>query len=204
MPFVLDYYPDWVASLRLPPSDGSHSHLRTEEFHSVLDRLEPIPDVAAPLQLFSAVDIGHKDWLGVQTVHAVPFQRTKARMVNSTTFVYVCINMYMYVNACICMYTNVYVVILMYMYVYVCICMYMLDDVLTCGSCCLILSQDYVMFIPPPPHYRGSPSDYSPPINDCWYGHVNLILKMRVRTDSGRLMECKCALIETMFNNCPT
>ena len=105
--FVLDYYPDWVASLRLPPSDGSHRQLRTEEFHSVLGRLEPIPDVEAPLQLFSAVDIGHKDWLGVQTVHAVPFPRTKTRMVNGTIYVYVCIYMYMYVNTvyeCIPMY----------------------------------------------------------------------------------------------------
>ena len=60
------------------------------------------------------------------------------------------------------------------------------------------------MFIPPPPHYRGTPSDFTLAINDCWYGRVNLIFKMRVRTDSGRLMECKCALIETMYNYCPT
>jgi hypothetical protein len=59
------------------------------------------------------------------------------------------------------------------------------------------------MFIPPPPHYRGRVSDFSPAINACWYGRVNLIFKMRVRTDSGRLMECKCALIETMYDYCP-
>ena len=56
------------------------------------------------------------------------------------------------------------------------------------------------MFIPPPPHYRGKPSDFSPSIHECWYGRVNLIFKMRVRTDAGRLMECQCALIETMYN----
>ncbi len=39
------------------------------------------------------------------------------------------------------------------------------------------------MFIPPPPHYRGRPSDYSPAINDCWYGRGNLIFKMRVRSN---------------------
>ena len=64
--------------------------------------------------------------------------------------------------------------------------------------------QDYVMFIPPPPHYRGKPSDFSPSINECWYGRVNLIFKMRVRTDAGRVMECQCALIETLYNFRPT
>ena len=43
-----------------------------------------------------------------------------------------------------------------------------------------------------------------------WYslrlhaGYQRLLFKMRVRTDSGRLMECKCALIETMYNYLPT
>ena len=60
------------------------------------------------------------------------------------------------------------------------------------------------MFIPPPPHYRGTPSDFTPSINDCWYGRVNLIFKMRVRTDAGRVMECQCALIETLYNFRPT
>ncbi len=96
----------------------------------------------------------------------------------------------------------------MYMYVYVCICMYMSHGVLSSCSCCVALPQDYVtgMFIPPPPHYCSRASDFrvSPAINDCWYGRVNLIFKMRVRTDSGRLMKCKCALIETMFDYCPT
>jgi hypothetical protein len=59
------------------------------------------------------------------------------------------------------------------------------------------------MFIPPPPHCRERVSDFSPAIDACWYGRVNLIFKMRVRTDSGRLMECKCALIETMYDYCP-
>ena len=62
------------------------------------------------------------------------------------------------------------------------------------------MPQDYVMFIPTPPHYRGKPSDFSPAINECWYGRVTLIFKMRVCTDAGRLMECQCALIETMYN----
>jgi hypothetical protein len=135
--FVLDYHPDWIADLRLPPSDGSHRHLRTEGFHAVLNRLDTIPDVDAPLQLFSAVDIGHKDWRGVQTVHAIPFPTTKTRMVYGTTDVYACICEYMHVYVSICLYMHVYACIYiyiyvltrisMYMYVYVCIC---LDGVL--------------------------------------------------------------------------
>ena len=87
-----------------------------------------------------------------------------------------------------------------YMHVYACIHMYMY--VYALGY--MLLPQDYIMFIPPPPHYRGTRCNFSPVINDFWNGHVNLIFKMRVRTDSGRLMECKCALVETMFNYCPT
>ncbi len=56
------------------------------------------------------------------------------------------------------------------------------------------------MFIPPPPHYRGKPLDFSPAINECWYGRVTLIFEMRVHTDAGLLMECQCALIETMYD----
>ena len=123
--FVLDYHPDWIADLRLPPSDGSHRHLRTEGFHAVLNRLDTIPDVDAPLQLFSAVDIGHKDWRGVQTVHAIPFPTTKTRIVYGTTDVYACICEYMYLYACICMYIHVYICIDTYINVCVCICMYM-------------------------------------------------------------------------------
>jgi hypothetical protein len=89
--FVLDYHRDWIARLRLPPSDGSHGQLCSEEFHSVLDRLDAIPDVDAAVQHFSAFNIGHKDWLGVQTVHAVPFSKTKTRMVYGTICVYGCI-----------------------------------------------------------------------------------------------------------------
>ena len=64
-------------------------------------------------------------------------------------------------------------------------------------------SQDFVFFIPPPPHYRGSLAAFSPAINECWYGRVNLIFKMRIRTDDGRTKECQCALIETLYDYCP-
>jgi hypothetical protein len=46
----------------------------------------------------------------------------------------------------------------------------------------------------------------APPWNTLrfhWYGRVNLIFKIRVRTDIGSVMECQCALIETVFDCCP-
>ena len=64
--------------------------------------------------------------------------------------------------------------------------------------------QDYVFFIPPPPNCGGTPSAFSPSIDECWYGRVNLIFKMRVRTDEGCIKECMCALIETLYDYCPS
>ena len=72
-----------------------------------------------------------------------------------------------------------------------------------CVGSLIPCSQDFVFFIPPPPHYRGSLAAFSPAINECWYGRVNLIFKMRIRTDDGRTKECQCALIETLYDYCP-
>ena len=80
--FVVDYHPDWVASLGLPPSDGTHRQLRREHFQPALRRLDIMPDTDAPLQLFSAVNISHKEWRGVQTVHAMPFKTPTPRKVD--------------------------------------------------------------------------------------------------------------------------
>ena len=82
--FILDCHPGWLAGLGFAPSDGSHQQLRSEHFPPVLERLVTMPDVDGVLQLFSAVDIGHKEWMGSQTVHAVPFPKTKTRMVHAT------------------------------------------------------------------------------------------------------------------------
>ena len=80
--FLVDYHPDWIAQLQLPPSDGKHRQLRTEHFQQALRRLENMPEVDMPVQLFGAVDIQHRDWLGGQTVHADPFPKPKTRMVH--------------------------------------------------------------------------------------------------------------------------
>ncbi len=65
------------------------------------------------------------------------------------------------------------------------------------------MRQDCVFFIPLPQHHRGTRSALSPSIDACWYGRVNLIFKIRVRTDAGPVIECQCALIETLFDYCP-
>ena len=79
--FVVDYHPDWISQLQLPASDGLHRQLSTDHFQQALLRLENMPEVDMPVQLFSAVQIKHREWLGGQTVHAVPFKKPKSRMV---------------------------------------------------------------------------------------------------------------------------
>ena len=86
--FLVDYHPDWIAQLRMPPSDGRHRQLETRHFHRALERLELIPDLYAPIQVFSAVQIGHKDWLGTQCVHSTPFNGEKSRMVGKIVYTY--------------------------------------------------------------------------------------------------------------------
>jgi hypothetical protein len=78
---ILDYFLNWVASLQLPASDGRHRQLASGQFHSVLERLANMPDVTRPLQLFSCVEINHRDWLGQKTIHALPFERETPHMV---------------------------------------------------------------------------------------------------------------------------
>ena len=62
--------------------------------------------------------------------------------------------------------------------------------------------QDFVFFIPPPPHYQGSTPDFSPSLDSCWYGRVKLIFSFRVQQDDGTVMECQCAFIETLYPFC--
>ncbi len=104
--FVVDYHPDWIASLRLPelpPSDGTHSQLRREDFHRALQRLRNMPDsdTDTPLQLFSAVQIHQKEWSGGPR-RAVP---SDLAMHGSIWHVHVhvcsCIRTYVFVLVCI-------------------------------------------------------------------------------------------------------
>jgi hypothetical protein len=77
-----------------------------------------MPEVDMPVQLFGAVDIQHRDWLGGQTVHADPFPKPKTRMVHYA-YVHILSNIYKIHTYT---YTNS---IFKYMLVYACICQYM-------------------------------------------------------------------------------
>ena len=118
--FVVDYHPNWVSSLSLPPSDGSHRQLRQKHFQPALQRLQNMPETGTALQLFSAVNIYHKEWRGGQTVHAVPFKQPKPPQGCSLP-VHVCANITMY-SACIRTYPYVLLCICTYLHVSVCIC----------------------------------------------------------------------------------
>ncbi len=80
-----------------------HRLLEPAQFHSVLDRLVNMSDLSCPLQLFSSVKIGHRDWRGEQFVHAIPFDKAIPTMVRlHRIFMYrTCICMYLYVSVCI-------------------------------------------------------------------------------------------------------
>ncbi len=92
--FVVDYHLTWISHLQLPPSDSSHRQLHTHHFQQGLLRLENMPEVDMQLQLFSAVDIQHQDWVGSQTLHADPFKKQKSHMVSSDIVEYVQILQY--------------------------------------------------------------------------------------------------------------
>ena len=81
--FLLDYFLCWIARLGLPASDGTHRQLRTDQIQSVLSRLENMPDVLSPRHLFSAVQLGHRKWLGTHNIHATPFRTSAPRTVPS-------------------------------------------------------------------------------------------------------------------------
>jgi hypothetical protein len=61
---------------------------------------------------------------------------------------------------------------------------------------------DYIFFIPPPPFFAGTRIEFADPsLEDCWYGRVELLYRIRVKLDKkdgdGRSvrMDCDCAMI---------
>ena len=57
-----------------------------------------------------------------------------------------------------------------------------------------------VLFIPPPPFYTGRRRDFEADLHSCWYGTVVLLFLMTVKSDSGELWECDCAMIDVLYN----
>ena len=42
---------------------------------------------------------------------------------------------------------------------------------------------DNVLFIPPPPFFEGTRAEFDTTLEDCWYGRVVLLSRVRVKLD---------------------
>ena len=62
------------------------------------------------------------------------------------------------------------------------------------------LRVDKVFFIPPPPFYTGRRRDFEADLHSCWYSTVVLLFRMTVKSDSGELWECDCAMIDVLYD----
>jgi hypothetical protein len=62
------------------------------------------------------------------------------------------------------------------------------------------LRMDKVLFIPPPPFYTGKRRDFEADLHSCWYGTVVLLFRMKVKSDSGEVWECDCAMIDVLYD----
>ena len=59
---------------------------------------------------------------------------------------------------------------------------------------------DYVFFVPPEPFYSGRKRDFEIDLDTCWYGRVVLLFRIKVKSDSGQIWECDCAMIDVLFD----
>ena len=64
-------------------------------------------------------------------------------------------------------------------------------------------------FIPPPPFFEGSRAEFDAILDNCWYGRLVLLFRIRVKTDekdrNGRsvLKDCDCAMIDCLYDYAP-
>jgi hypothetical protein len=71
------------------------------------------------------------------------------------------------------------------------------------------VQMDFIFLIPPPPFFEGNRAEFDVTVDSCWYGHVLLLFRTRVKTDEknnkGRsvLMDCDCAMIDCLFDYAP-
>jgi hypothetical protein len=45
------------------------------------------------------------------------------------------------------------------------------------------VQMDYVLFIPPPPFFEGTLTEFDTTLEECCYGHVVLLFRVRVKMD---------------------
>ena len=63
---------------------------------------------------------------------------------------------------------------------------------------------DFVCTVPPRPFLQGPRKKFDFNLDSAWYGRVELLFKVHVRTDSGDVMECKCAALSTLYDFDPS
>ena len=63
---------------------------------------------------------------------------------------------------------------------------------------------DFVCTVPPRPFLQGPRKTFDFNLDSAWYGRVELLFKVHVRTDSGDVMECKCAALSTLYDFDPS
>ena len=62
---------------------------------------------------------------------------------------------------------------------------------------------------PPSPFFEGTRAEFDVTLENCWYGRVLLLFRIRVKTDekdrNGRsvLMDCDCAMIDCLYDYAP-
>ncbi len=99
------------------------------------------------IQVFSNLDIGHKDFFGVQFVDCRPFRSHHEQVL-----------------------------------------------------------MDFVFFVPTPLSFLGPCVEFDVTLDNCWYGRVVLLFRIRVKTDqkyrNGRsvLMDCYCDMIDCLYD----
>ena len=78
--YLHDFHSHWFASFGLPPSNGLHKQLYGSDIRWLLRRVQHrcVPQGGGrgkdrEIQVFSSLDIGHKDFLGCQFVNCKPF-----------------------------------------------------------------------------------------------------------------------------------
>ena len=82
-----------------------------------------------------------------------------------------------------------------------------------CSMCACInheqVRMDNVLFIPPPPFFEGTRAEFDTTLEDCWYGRVVLLSRVRVKLDKkdgdGRSvrMDIDTAMIECLYDFAP-
>ena len=155
--YLHDYRRHWFARFGLPPPNGEHDQLRDSQIRRLMRRVQRRMSSEGgrgrerpEIQVFSRLDIGHKDFLGEQFVNCRPFKSHHEQVL-----------------------------------------------------------MDFVFFIPPPPFFEGGRAEFDTTLENCWYGRVVLLFRIRVKTDkkdrNGRsvLMDCDCAMIECLYDYAP-